>query len=271
MTVIVDVRAYKARREAKLRTQRARVVTDLRTGSWTEAEDAIVRRRDLYLVEKMAMLQRSETDITNRESRIVYGIRLVCRYCKQPFMSAASYMANGELRHHQLCSRACQHAEREVLTPIACGYCEKVFRPKQASVRYCSRRCFGDAKSLTKNQITHCKHGHEFVPDNTVIYKDNRRVCRACQRRRWDEEGMRRRGGEPSKQERLAARLPRWAELGKTWQAVEVMAAEAGINEKAIKRWLVNCGEYVPDGRSNRKKQPGTGDQVHQLERGSNA
>lgn len=110
----------------------------------------------------------------------------------------------------------------------------------------------GDAKSLTKNQSTHCKHGHEFTPENTVTYKGNTRICLACQRRRWDEEGMRRRNGEPSKEERLAERLPRWEELGKTREAVAIMAAEAGINENAMKQWLVKCGEKVPDGREAR-------------------
>jgi hypothetical protein len=243
---------YRRRKAARLRSKRAKAVVDPRTGPWTEAEDAIIRRADLYLVEKMAMLQRSENDVRNRVTRIVHGIELVCRYCEQPFMSAASYMANGELRYHQLCSRACQHAERKVLTPIACGYCEKVFQPKQATVRYCSMRCMGDAKSLTKNQITHCKHGHEFTPENTVTYKGSRRICLACRRRRWDEEGMRRRNGRPSKDEELAARLPKWEELGKTWKAVAIMAAEAGIDEKAMKRWLVKCGEQVPDGREAR-------------------
>ena len=28
---------------------------------------------------------------------------------------------------------------------------------------------------------THCKHGHEFTPENTIITKDGRRNCRTCQ------------------------------------------------------------------------------------------
>lgn len=33
---------------------------------------------------------------------------------------------------------------------------------------------------------THCKHGHEFTPENTIIRtKPPGRDCRACQRARW--------------------------------------------------------------------------------------
>lgn len=31
---------------------------------------------------------------------------------------------------------------------------------------------------------THCKHGHEFTPDNTYLY-EGRRYCRTCQRTVW--------------------------------------------------------------------------------------
>lgn len=31
--------------------------------------------------------------------------------------------------------------------------------------------------------LTHCKHGHEFTPENTYIWpKTGRRICRACRR-----------------------------------------------------------------------------------------
>lgn len=31
---------------------------------------------------------------------------------------------------------------------------------------------------------THCKHGHEFTPENTGVRSNGTRVCRACKRRR---------------------------------------------------------------------------------------
>lgn len=35
---------------------------------------------------------------------------------------------------------------------------------------------------------THCHKGHEFTPENTLIGRDGRRVCRACKRERKREE-----------------------------------------------------------------------------------
>lgn len=39
---------------------------------------------------------------------------------------------------------------------------------------------------------THCKHGHEFTPVNTLVLAGGRRVCRACNRRRTAERRARR-------------------------------------------------------------------------------
>jgi hypothetical protein len=33
---------------------------------------------------------------------------------------------------------------------------------------------------------THCKHGHEFTPENTYLYRGGR-TCRACDKRRGEE------------------------------------------------------------------------------------
>lgn len=48
---------------------------------------------------------------------------------------------------------------------------------------------------LTVNSInaakTHCKHGHEFTPENTYVYvKTGTRHCRACQRERTKERKL---------------------------------------------------------------------------------
>lgn len=47
-----------------------------------------------------------------------------------------------------------------------------------------------------------------------------------------------------------AERLARWAELGKTWEAVGAMAREFGSDEKSMRQWLRDAGEHVPDGRA---------------------
>lgn len=38
----------------------------------------------------------------------------------------------------------------------------------------------GKASGAKKQAMTHCKHGHEFTPDNTYITKEGWRHCRAC-------------------------------------------------------------------------------------------
>lgn len=43
---------------------------------------------------------------------------------------------------------------------------------------------------------THCKHGHEFTPENTIIVVTpvkTQRCCRLCARRRWRERERRKR------------------------------------------------------------------------------
>lgn len=40
---------------------------------------------------------------------------------------------------------------------------------------------------------THCKHGHEFTPENTHIRPNGSRLCKACRLRRKREENARKR------------------------------------------------------------------------------
>lgn len=47
------------------------------------------------------------------------------------------------------------------------------------------------ASHLTLNGVnarkTHCIHGHEFTPENTIINRHGTRACRECQRGHWRE------------------------------------------------------------------------------------
>ena len=38
----------------------------------------------------------------------------------------------------------------------------------------------------------HCKHGHAYTPENTLIRKDGRRVCRTCNKE-WNRNNYLRR------------------------------------------------------------------------------
>jgi len=317
----VDAKAYVARQTAKVRAKRAKVVTDLRVGPWTDAEDAIVVQTDIFLVEKMAILQRSEGDIRERITKVVNGIEVRCENCGKSFMSRSGVSQ----LPRRYCSIACRQAACRTLTPIPCVNCQKFFKPGNASIRFCSKNCVRESRRLppiacsycqeiftprssrlrhcsrscavgsrklkpvlcahcqsvfkprttaarfcskqcgwanlsVKPQKTHCKYGHEFTPENTKMVRNpNRknmaRACRACQRRKANEVNLRaRERGRTSRTEAQRARdarVVRWAELGKTWEAVVVMAAEAGIDKVAMRKWLIQCGETVPDGRAH--------------------
>ena len=43
----------------------------------------------------------------------------------------------------------------------------------------------GRHKSVGRSALTHCKHGHEFTPENTIVRPGTiHRVCRTCRDRR---------------------------------------------------------------------------------------
>lgn len=60
-----------------------------------------------------------------------------------------------------------------------------------ANLRYGTRS--ENMRDLVRNgrhrnaSATHCIHGHEFTPRNTLRSRDGRRACRACNYRRRDE------------------------------------------------------------------------------------
>lgn len=50
------------------------------------------------------------------------------------------------------------------------------------------RRGASGIKAMARAALqTHCKHGHEFTPENTRISAQGSRVCRACQNQ-WQKE-----------------------------------------------------------------------------------
>jgi len=252
-SLTVDPVEYARRKAKRQRDRRAQALTDIRTEAWTDAETEIALRTDIHLIEKMVMLQRTEFDICNRISKIAYGIPMPCLNCQTVFMSSASCTRDGVTRYHKFCSKACQHEASRTLTPINCGYCQKLYRPRVYKERFCSRKCMGDSKRgkpLIIPPRTHCKKGHQFTPDNTRILSGNVRTCAICWKVNQEKVNERRRSGRPAKpRPDNAARLARWAELGKTWEAVRVLAAEIGMSEKSLIHWLRKQGDPAPNGR----------------------
>ncbi|QGH79622.1 hypothetical protein SEA_MINNIE_51 [Mycobacterium phage Minnie] len=51
-------------------------------------------------------------------------------------------------------------------------------------------------------------------------------------------------------------RHARWAELGRTWSAIEVLATEWGVTEKTVIAYLKGSGETVPDGHQVGRRRP---------------
>lgn len=74
------------------------------------------------------------------------------------------------------------HGRRHRKPRRACATCGAPCR--RATNVYCSRACQGKAQATARATLTHCKHGHEFTPENTRIGRNGDRVCLACHRRR---------------------------------------------------------------------------------------
>lgn len=49
---------------------------------------------------------------------------------------------------------------------------------RSENMRDCAAK--GRIKTIGKSLLTHCKHGHEFTPENTRINAHGHRCCRAC-------------------------------------------------------------------------------------------
>ena len=48
----------------------------------------------------------------------------------------------------------------------------------------CRRGRAGEVNGERQRAVTHCPQGHEYTPENTYIYADKGRQCRACLRER---------------------------------------------------------------------------------------
>lgn len=101
-------------------------------------------------------------EFTPENTLIERGSRRVCRTCRD-LRSAARY-AVGIVRNCAFCGKEFQRQDN------------RRNRPK-----YCSLTCAAKAPHPGRRR-THCKQGHEYTADNTIIRVDGGRGCRACHR-----------------------------------------------------------------------------------------
>jgi hypothetical protein len=285
----VDEREYRKRIGLREKEKHRKLITHQRTGPWTAEEDAIAVREDLHTVEKIVMLQRSFATIHGRmylltrapiavcpvcqkeypkrrnnkgtcslkcaaEARTFLGM-IPCKVCGREFKQHTASTRNGPVR--QFCSKDCQHVARRTRPKVPCDYCGKPFLRHTVKSRFCSQKCMGlNMRGVSWETRSHCCAGHEMTEENTRI-SGGRRDCRTCLRERRlekrDEVNAKRRskraGWREARAQKDADRLARWSELGKTWEALGILADEYGMSEKTMRGWLRKHGDPAPDGR----------------------
>lgn len=85
-----------------------------------------------------------------------------------------------------------------------------------------------DCQSALNARKTHCKHGHPFSTENTLIRADGRRICKACDRIR---RGYQRPPDRPS-----TATLRSLRSLGWSYRQI---GDEVGMSHAAVRERLV--------------------------------
>ena len=62
----------------------------------------------------------------------------------------------------------------------AAPYCAAVFTPCKPDQKCCSRYCGRQVSASAARTRTHCRNGHKFTPDNTMIHSRQGRKTREC-------------------------------------------------------------------------------------------
>lgn len=71
-----------------------------------------------------------------------------------------------------------------------CRICKRARERASGKARRAAARLA--AGKVMKSEQTHCKHAHEYTPENTYRKPNGTRDCRACRRRRLREAYARR-------------------------------------------------------------------------------
>ena len=99
-------------------------------------------------------------------------VDLPCAQCGGPASVKQAYVSRVKTTY---CSDKCRRAHRQVTRPCETCGTDVTWPKSQARTRtFC--------KSCERPPITHCKHGHEYTPENTYMSqgRKNCRICRAA-------------------------------------------------------------------------------------------
>lgn len=90
----------------------------------------------------------------------------------------------------------------------------------------------GNSPPGINSRKTHCIHGHEFTPSNTML-REGRRECRTCKREAQEQDKARlarkRRKPRPGKRD-----LQRLRKEGLTWKTIGL---KFGVTDTAARKW----------------------------------
>ena len=165
----VDRKEYLKRADKRRRVKNKRVlVTVPRKGTWTPEEDVIVLRDDIFPIEKIAMLQRDESAISNRRRILLYGERKQCPSCKREFVGFP-----GQQCCSKQCSVAAARADFEAQWTRPCPVCGTLFVAKYSNggrQQFCSKPCLlarsaanRRADTAARNTRTCSQCGTDFI------------------------------------------------------------------------------------------------------------
>lgn len=90
------------------------------------------------------------------------------------------FMVEGEMILPCVVAKQTGQKMEVILKRIRRGESLERIKSAEKLVRYGFNTGGGKASGQKRKERTHCKNGHEFTPDNTLITKEGWRACRRC-------------------------------------------------------------------------------------------